>query len=164
MSLHIDDLKSSIGSPARVFLWDVAIPSLKIASFQAQTSALPGVDSTDMELFYQGQAVKFPGSVEYSQEWTCEIAESEKGNVMTSLFGWRERVFNQKNGKAGDIETVKEDVVIKALKSSDGTAWLTYKLHGVYPKSIGEVSLDRSANTDILQWEIAFSYDWWEKI
>jgi hypothetical protein len=165
MALHINEFTGSIGTPARTYLWDLAIPSLAdLGSIRAQTAQFPSVGSTDVELFYQGHPIKFAGAIEYEQTWAVTIAESETGDVYNALYAWRQNITEQNSGVMAAPADYKEDITVKALKSQDGSPWLQAILYGAYLKTIDAVDLDRSANTESWKWSCTFSFDYWAKI
>jgi hypothetical protein len=165
MALHINEFTGSIGTPARTYLWDLAIPSLAdLGSIRAQTAQFPSVGSTDVELFYQGHPIKFAGAIEYEQTWTVTIAESENGDVYNALYDWRTKISNQADNIQGAPGDYKENITVKALKSTDGAPWLQAMLYGCYVKTIDAIDLDRSANTEAWKWSVTFSFDYWTKL
>jgi len=162
MSLHINEFVASIGNPAKTYLWSIAIPSIAISDLRGQTAQFPGVGSSDIELWYQGQKANFAGGPEYEHTWQVVMAESEKGDIGAAIKAWRQKCWNQTDGSQVVPAEYKEDITIKALRATDGVAWLTCTLHGAYPKTVDAVDLDRSANTEAWKWSVTFNYDYWD--
>ena len=161
--LHISDYTAIVGNPAKVFMWDVLIPALPISSIKAQSTQVPGVSLTDIELYHLGQKALFPGTVEYDHNWTCTIVESESGDVFNAMHAWHTLCFDQKTGVMSDVSAVKRDISLTMLTSA-GSAWLRLVLKNAYPKTIGSVQIDKSSNSEAYKWELGFNYDWWEPV
>lgn len=164
MGLHISEFTNSISSPARTYIWSVTIQGFpQLGNLRAQTSQFPMVGSQDIELYYQGQKVLFAGAVEYEHTWKCTFAEDENGQIASALYAWRNDIW-QEGAALQQIPTqYKRTVVIKALRSLDGSAWLTGELKGAYLKTIDAVDVDRSAATNAWKWDCTFNYDFWLK-
>lgn len=161
-NLNVTQFTSSIGSPAKTFLWEVIIPRFDaLGNIRAQTAQFPGEDSTEMELFFQGQKCVFPGSIEFEHTWAAVFAESEKGDFYAELKAWRKEIFDKTAGTAQPPDEVKERITIRGLKAADGEPWIEAILLGAYPKTIDALDLDRSANTESWKWNVTFSYDSW---
>ena len=163
MSLNINQFKAQMGAPAKPFLWNVAIPGSELISFKAQTAQLPGVGSTDMDLFYQGETVKYAGTVEYEHTWTLQVAESEDGGVIDFLSTWRALIYEQITGLSGSPGVYKKPITVQALKG-DKSSWLSYLIKGCYPKNIDPVDLDRYNNSEAWKWNITFNFDAWNRL
>lgn len=164
MPLDINQFTQNIASPARLYIWEVVIPGVIDAGFRAQTSQFPSVGSTDIDLFYQGETVKFAGAPEYEHIWTCEFAEGEDGAIYNALYDWRQQIWSQTEFSQQAPAVYKRDIQVNCLKSSDSTPWVSAVLHGCYPKTIDALALDRSANTEAVKWSVQFSFDNWNKV
>jgi len=158
MGLSITDFISNIANPAKSFLWNILIPRLPLSQFVAQTAQFPSVGSTDIDLFYMGQTIKFAGAVEYEHTWVVNIVESEQLIIYNLIYAWRQLIWNQITGTAVIPALYKDDVTVQGLTAL-GLPWITGILHGVYPKLIDAVELDRSANTEAWKWNVTFSFD-----
>lgn len=159
----MQDFVANVGQPARPYIFSVVIPGISMATFKAQTAQWPGVGSTDIDLFYKGQTIKYAGAVEYEHTWTCQIVESEVGDIYAGLYSWRQLVWSQSTGISAPPALYKREIVLQARTTLD-SIWLSGVLHGAYPKTIDPVELDTSANTESWKWNITFSYDWWDLI
>lgn len=163
MGLHMQDFVANVGQPARPYIFTVIIPGMPLAMFKAQTAQWPGVGSTDVDLFYKGQTIKYAGAVEYEHTWPVQIVESEVGDMYAGLYAWRQLVWSQRTGISAIPALYKKEIVIQARTTSD-VIWLSGILHGAYPKTIDPVELDAGANTESWKWSVTFSYDWWDII
>jgi hypothetical protein len=163
MSLSVQQFKSVMGSPAKVFNWNIFIADMPLAQFKAQTTQVPSVASSDMELWYQGEKVLYHGSVEYEHNWVCQVAESQDGIIYNSIYAWRQLVFSQTAGLSGTPLLYKRPVTIQLLNDQK-IPYLGWVLKGCYPKQIDTIDLDRANNTEVLKWGITFNFDSWEKL
>lgn len=163
MALQVSEFISNIANPAKSFLWNVIVPRLPLVQFTAQTAQFPSVGSTDIDLFYQGQMIKFAGAIEYEHTWVMNFVESETAIIYNALYEWRQLLWDQVTGLAAVPAAYKDRVTVQAL-TSQGIPWLTARLKGVYPKIVDAVEMDRSANTEAWKWNVTFSFDEWEKI
>lgn len=164
MGLNITDFINAVQQPARTYLWDVAIQNMPaLTTFKAQTAQFPGIGSTDVDLFYQGQTIKYAGAAEYEHSWVLNVVESEIADIYDGLYAWRQQIWEQTSGISLPPSIYKKKIVVIGV-STVGVPWIRAQLNGAYPKLVDAVELDRSANTEAWKWNVTFSYDSWERL
>ena len=165
MSLDIGQLDANLASPAKTYLWDVVIPnppygSAETFSLRCQSSSIPERSLSAIKVEYKQTAgVKYPGKVKFPQSWALTFIEGEDRAIFTALNAWINSIVNAKTG-IGTLVT-KTDVYLKLL-NTDGEEALSLRLIGVYPESLGEVSLNYTDEGDI-KYPCTLSYDRWEE-
>lgn len=159
--IHISDFTAIVGNPAKAFMWDVLIPALPVSSIKAESSQIPGVSATDIDLWHLGQLAKFVGTVEYDHTWNCTIVESETGDVFNAINAWQQLCFDQKTGVMAVPSVYKRDITLNMLTSS-GSTWLSIIIKNAYPKANPALDISKADNTVAIKWNLTFNYDWWE--
>ena len=163
MSLNIQQFKAQMGTPAKLFNWSVFIPNIPTAQFKAQSTQIPAIGSTDIDLFYQGETIKYAGAPEYEHTWTIQIAESQAGDIWNAIWLWRQLVYNQTTGISGPPALYKSPITVLALNDL-GVPWLQILIKGAYPKNVDAIDIDRSNNTESWKWNVTFNFDNWDRL
>jgi len=169
MSMSVDSLKNNLTNPARVYLWDIIIPSPKgggdgnSLELRCQSTMIPGRSVGEIKVPYKGTpGIKFPGKATMSQKWTATFVEGLDKKIFAALTGWAQATINARTGIGLPDVMLKSDIYLWCLKS-DGKPWLKIKLVGCYVESVEDVPLTYDTEA-IVVFNTTFSYDYWEEV
>ena len=141
-------INTSMGSP-------IGADDLK---YFVKTTSLPEVSVEETSTYFLGQQMKM-SSVRRTQDWTVEMYVDLNGAVINSFWEWNKSLQDPvRNNSPVDAKQYMADQTIQLL-GLDGTPILTYKLISAWPKSIGQIDLDYSAN-DFATVNITFAYQY----
>jgi hypothetical protein len=125
------------------------------------TSKLPGKTIYNVKVAYMGLEFNIPGAVQYtgSDSWDVEIRADEGMNIRSAIDGWQRAIFNHEN--SGGAYGVPTQLAVLHLLGKDDKMLRSYTLHGIYPKSIGDIQYDRTNAGDVVTFTATFAYQFW---
>lgn len=168
-NMGIDSLKANLSNAARVYMWDVIIPSPigggsgDVLMLRCQSTELPGRGFADIDVPYKQTAgIRYHGRMTYPHDWTLTFLEGEDKATFDAFYKWCQKMVSDLDGVGGNDLDIKTDMYLTMLKLG-GDPWLKIKLIGCYVKDIPNTAL--AYNTDgILTFTVTISYDRWEVV
>jgi len=153
------DLEIS-GTPA-----GVSDPSLANVKYFCNVSALPPLTITPIERQYFGRTVKIPGDMTFG-DLTTTIIMTEGGDERSELEVWMNEIngtisnsMNEShvtsNGFAGTVKLHQYG------KNNDGSAIQTITFVDCWPSTIGEIALSYDTASDIEQFDVTWTYNYY---
>jgi len=131
-------------------------------------SAVPSSRSDEISIGWEGTNVKIAGKRTYG-DWKCTI-RSDHLNVATNYFSkWSRQIYDYETGSSKFINNAfrggyKKTALVRLLGSGNVldsmVGYKEYMLYGVWPKEIGEMTLDYTSET-VLTFPVTFSVDYW---
>ena len=148
------------GTPA-----GVSDPSLANVKYFCNVSALPPLTVTPIERQYFGRTVKIPGDIVYGDLTTTIIMteastqRSELEKWMNEINGTVDNTMNNLHGTASGFGgTVK---LLQYGKDGNATADQTIEFVDCWPNTIGEIALSYDTASDIEQFDVTWSYNYY---
>ena len=180
MTFNINNWRSN-GLPqggARPTLFDVLLTpppgigsSTRISqqiALVAKSSQLPSVQVDDIQIGYFGRKIKVQGDRTIS-DWTITVMNDEDFAIRSMFEHWsnQQNAFVSNRSSFGTNQLAyKVDGVIrqysKAGPSGDAGIIRSYKLVGLWPKSISAINLDWDSTNTVEVYDVTFSMDWFE--
>ena len=126
---------------------------------------LPDRSITNQPVPYMGLVFNVPGTVTYpgSDSWSVTFRNDMDGAIRRKLEDWNISVFDNETS-VGDISVRGEDKVIQLDligDGGDGDVRNTYKLYGVYCKTIGTVDHNNEGAGAITTFTAQLAYHFW---
>lgn len=129
--------------------------------FFAQAASLPASNIGQVEVPYQGRTIKIPGDRTFD-EWTITV-RYDNGDIRRAFEDWMTTI-NETISNIGmnAVEGYKrEGQVIQQDRA--GNDIYEYTFVGVWPSSIGEVSLSWDENDSISTFDVTLQYDFFQR-
>lgn len=136
--------------------------------FRAKASALPASTVGVASTYYFGRQAKFAGNRVFG-DWTVTIVMDETDfNAGARLF--LENWSNQINGHISNIRNnqyvpprtyMMDGDIIQYQK--DGVELTKYRMIGCFPTDVGAIPVDWEANDRIMEFQVTFAMQWWER-
>jgi len=131
------------------------------------SAAKPGRTLTPAETTYHAFKLKLPGTVNYEGSWSTTIKCTNDMKIYNAI----NKLINEyapggeesKKGNAGKHTLPTVDGSVQLLGADLVTPVSTYKFYGIFPTSIGEITLDQT-NTDIVTFTVEWAYQYWEVV
>jgi len=164
--MSADSLKNNITNPARVYLWEVIIPTPPKGDTQtyllrAQSTSQPGRSFGKIHVpFKQSGGVEFPGKLTYSHEWSVTFIEGEDRALLVAMNAWMNRVIHERYMIG--YPNFKTDLYLHLI-NTDGSVAKKIKMIGCFPMELQEVEMDYNSETE-MKFTSKFSYDRWELV
>jgi hypothetical protein len=159
----IDSYRANFQGGARQYLFyfkpnfpgAVAGANPEIATFLVRATTLPETTSEEITLNWQGFDMKVAGKYTYA-DWTVTFNVDMDAKIEQMFHNWATLIHDPTTNVYSKPTDYFADQQIELL-GIDGNPVMKYKLIGAWPKSIGQSTLDYSAN-DVLQFDVNFTY------
>jgi hypothetical protein len=140
----------------------------KQLSLLAQASQLPAVNLADIEVPYMGLKIKVLGDRTYS-DWTVTVQNDEDFALRSMFEAWSNEMnafVSNRNSFGSSALAYKVDAVVqqygKAGPNGAGGVIRSYKMVGLWPKTISAINLDWAQTNSIETFDVTFALDWFE--
>jgi len=149
--------------------------------FLIKAAQLPASIIEPIEVGYFGRKIKLNGDRVY-QDWTVTVMNDEDFALRNAFEAWHNSINgiirNTLDPAVANIVPSNEDggnsykvnaTVTQFKKTGPGDidsegAAATYLFNGMFPTSIDAIQVDWDATNQYEQFDVTFSYDWWEPV
>lgn len=182
MTFSIEGFKSDglVFGGARPTLFEVYIPTFpgmqtmhniaKDIGFLGKATSIPPSIIDYIDIPYMGRKVRVNGDRTFP-DWTVTIMNDENFKIRYALEDWHQ-VINSREGnrqKKGltnyaAVGEYKRDLVVHQYGKAGDVAnkIASYMFFGAFPTSISPIGLDWDSVNQIEQFDVTFSYDYWD--
>jgi len=170
---RIDDFRANfVGGGARPsqfrvqinFPVGIAIPSAGLAviqqPFMIKAASLPSSTISTIEIPFRGRIAKVAGERQF-QSWNISVLNDNKMTLRNAFEEWSTAILNHKQTNGVLAPTAYQvDALVYQMDRNDKKV-KTYKFHGVYPESIGDISLNFGDSNSVEEFNVSLSVDYW---
>ena len=143
-------------------------------SFFCTVSELPGLTITPIERFYYGRTVKIPGDMVFA-DLTTTIINDEDMKARVQIEKWMAgmnshetnvRAFSAHMGAEGATAKLHQYGKKPDSVSEQGTTpkLTTIEFVGIFPSTLSEIALSYDTASDIEQYDVTWSYQYWKTV
>lgn len=137
---------------------DIQIP------FLCKAASIPASTLSQVIQNYFGRPVKFPGNRTF-EDWTVQIINDEDFAIRNTLEQWSNAI-NSHEGNIRDLAAsvptlYKSDAQVTQF-SQTGAPLRVYNFVGLWPTNISEIELSWDNTDQIEEYQVTFSYDYYE--
>lgn len=142
--------------------------------FRAKTAKIPGKSFSELETNYMGSKLVYPGKVTIAGELSVTFDEFQDMYISTALHRWQNLLYNQSFQNDIDNIDVTGGASSNYMKDYSATVRVVlydsalknklpveYKFYYVWPKSVGDASLDQNGSDKITR-EATFQFSTYE--
>lgn len=166
----IENLRQ-VGDYQSLFRWNLifsakpsGVPGLAdtdALNFRCESTDLPKLSDSKMEINIRGHKVYQPGIHNYSGSITLNFAETVDSTIKKFIKAWRDAKWAVRTGQAAaPVSALKGVITLHQLNNQDVAVW-EYKLHGVMIEDYELGQLD-GQSSDIQRPSMTVSYDYFE--
>lgn len=143
------------------------------APIYVQSAALPGREIVTENAAFFGFPFKVPVNTTYNQTWACTCRADVDMKIRKVFEDWMNDYADLSKNTGGSkgkvpandfvyIHLLKPDFFANSNSINGGTVETarTYKLEGVFPSSLGNMTLSHSGN-EISTFDITFAFQYW---
>ena len=163
------DTVRSLPDFQRTYKWDLQflqLPAIGPFGFplsqglnvRCESSTLPNVTNTKIEVYQKGHRVYQPGINEYNGTLDLTFTETVDSYIHKFILAWRELIWATRSGQSFNKNDVEAVVQITRLNQQDQPIW-EYSLKGVFLETYDLGSLE-SATADIQRITCTLSFDY----
>jgi hypothetical protein len=168
MSLDVNDFKAKFSGGARPNRFRVLISfpgyaggDTEETSFMVKAASMPGVQSGEINVAFRGRQIPYPGDKTF-EPWNVTVLNDIDFSVRNALVAWHNGINdNATNSSDQPIDSWFSDIIVEQLGLAEGEVLKRYKLHGAYPQTVGEISLDNESGDQIETFESTFRFLYW---
>jgi hypothetical protein len=133
----------------------------RAVQFLCNATSLPASVVEDIPLTYRGRPVHFAGERVF-QPWTITVYNTAEFDIRNALEAWQHKIaeYNTTYGIATPA-TYQSQMMVQQLDRSDKVL-KSYQFIGAFPTNIGPIQLDFQQNQNIEQFDVEFTYDYFE--
>ena len=143
------------------FQFQVTVDKLDDLQFYATATNLPGRTITAADVAYFGLNFKVSTNADWGGgEWTITARLDNNIDMKKKLERWMDEFADLSKNGGGTHKMTNYKVRIDLLDNTMKKITDTYVLVGVFPTSMGALSLDQSA-AEILTMDINLAYQYW---
>lgn len=163
MALNIDGIKTafSTGDFARTNLFEVEIPYLgKDFRFKCRGATLPAGQMDEVVVSYQNRKIKLAGDRTF-EDWTITVYNDAAHETRQQFLDWAALATAQGKTIYGENpDAYKKNGLVRQFDRK-GEETASYSTYGIFPKTVGEITLDWDTNNEVEVFEITFAMDYW---
>jgi hypothetical protein len=171
MAFNINQFRAEMvkdGARPNLFSVSVSFPfSTGVSSkltFMAHATSLPPSIVGVASQYYFGRQVKFPGDRQFP-DWSITVINDEDFIIRNAFEVWSDKLnshsLNVRATGAINSTTYSADATVTQY-GKDGSQIKTYKFVGLFPSTIDPIGLDWGSNDRIEEFNVTFSYQYWE--
>ena len=133
--------------------------------FYVKATNFPTSTITPIDVFYQGRTVKVAGTRPAYTDWTVTVMNDEDFAIRKELEAWFEKMNPHDSAVRGELGfgAYKVDSAFVEAIPKDGGTGPKYEFVGLFPNSIGEISLDWGTDA-IQEYTVTWSFDYFRPI
>ncbi len=127
--------------------------------FLVKTTSLPAGTVTPIETNWQGNKYKLGGVQEFT-DLNITFNVDPKDEIRHKFVLWQQDIHNPETNMHGDPSQVggyMSDIELTHVSHISGDTIMKYILHGAWPTSVAEMSLDY-ASQEVAQFDVTFAY------
>jgi hypothetical protein len=138
---------------------DIQVP------FMCKAARIPTSTIQTFPVKYFGREIQFAGNKTY-EDWTVTILNDEDFAIRNAMEEWHNAINSPLGFRALDNASpllYKSDATVTQF-SKTGLPLRIYKFKGIFPATIGEITLDWETGEQIEQFDVTFKVDYYEVV
>lgn len=145
--------------PAWVGGTDAAIKG----EFLVKAASLPSSTIMPIDVPFRGRPIKLAGERVF-QNWNVTVLNDNDFLIRNALERWSKGVLDHQT-TTGRLQpaSYQTDMLVQQLDRNDN-AIKTYKFFDCWPQTISEINLDFGASSNIEEFQVEFSIDYWDTV
>ena len=139
-------------------------PVGEVVDVLAKSSAIPGRDFSEIEIWNQGRLVTIAGDASFAGTWTVTFLDDEYHSLRDKFIAWMEGIDSPLNhqSSAGSHSGYMTTAELQQLSTIDNIVTASYIFEDVWPKSISESAMSDDAQ-DMVEFSVEFNYSTFSK-
>jgi hypothetical protein len=132
-------------------------------SFLIKAATLPASIITPIDVPFRGRVAKVAGERQFAN-WNVTVLNDNDFLIRNSLERWsRDILDHSSTGGMLAPASYITDMYVEQLDRNDFPI-KSYKFFNCFPQQISEIQLDFGATTQIEEFQVEFSVDYWEAV
>lgn len=128
--------------------------------FMCTSTSLPASTLQSIDVPYRGRTVKLAGERVF-QNWQVRVLNDSNFIIRKAMESWSSKILGHESTAGVVVPTLYAvDMEVVQLDRND-MELRKYKFHNCFPTNISEISLDFGQITQIEEFNVEFSVDYW---
>lgn len=129
--------------------------------FLVKAATLPASIITPIEVPYRGRITKLAGERQFAN-WNVTVLNDNDFLIRNTMERWSKGILDHSStvGRLSSL-SYQTDMLVQQLDRNDVVV-KEYKFFNCFPQNVAEIQLDFGAITQIEEFQIEFSVDYWE--
>jgi len=160
---NLYNFRQVIGDPARPYLFLVHIPEIgqdTTMTAIARSTELPPYTLGEVPVAFQGMNIKLATPPTYG-DWSVTFLCDEAHELRRLFFKWQSIAYDAGTMLLGHSQSYKSDNIGVSQLARNGERVAKYGFVGMYPKTVGNISVGHDQTGNVETFEVAFAYDYW---
>lgn len=176
-NFHLQNFMAVMKDGARPnqFYVDLSLPSALLGSipnaaqaenrmkFYIKSSSIPAMSVGEVQVPFRGGQFKLAGDKTFA-DWTVTVINDTDFLIRDAFERWNDMIVgnvNRDSALEDDPMSYMSNGIVAQL-SRNGNTLKQYLMTGVWPKEIGEISLDSGSSDTVEEFSVTFALQWWE--
>lgn len=129
-------------------------------TFFAQASTVPGFTQGVNETQYHGMTFRSPANITFESPWSITVRCDADMKIRDAVEAWIKESADLEKGGGGNKKIPQYNAKVDLLDDELEKINKTYILEGVFPESLGELTIDH-ASTEISTFDLSIAYQYW---
>lgn len=141
--------------------WVNAGKSASAGEFLIKAATLPATIITPIDVPFRGRIAKIAGEKQF-MNWNITVLNDNDFLIRNALEVWSKGILDHSstNGRLAPA-SYTSDLIVQQLDRND-IVLKEYKMFNCFPQVVQEIQLDFGATTNIEEYPVEFSVDYWE--
>jgi hypothetical protein len=133
-------------------------------SFKCKAATIPQKNTGVISIPYMGRDYKVPGDTTFDA-WNTTVFADEQLLVRKTFEDWMDAINNAELNTSVNSNAFAHMVNgTITTYSRDGSVANVYEIRGLFPSTIGEISLDWSTKDTVAEFPVTFNYQYYTRI
>ena len=140
--------------------WVGGTNAAKSGEFLIKAASLPASIITPIEVPFRGRIAKVAGERQFAN-WNVTVLNDNDFLIRNAMEIWSRGILSHSstNGRLAP-SSYTADMIVQQLDRND-IAIKEYKFFNCFPQNVSEIGLDFGATTQIEEFQVEFSVDYW---
>lgn len=172
MAFNINEIRAQLefgGARSSLFQIAVTNPVFPAADiklpFLCEAATIPTSNIGAIQVPYFGRLINVPGDRTFDP-WSVTVINDEDFAIRNALEAWQNAInaLERNIAQRGAPPVNYKSQAIVTQYSKDGSELRTYQLNGIFPTTIGEISLAWGEQNTIERFQVTWVYDNYEVV
>lgn len=176
-NFHLTNFMANIkdGARSNQFYCDISLPQALIGAipnaslaesrmkFMIKATSIPNMSIGEIVLPFRGGQYKIPGDKTFG-DWTVTVINDTDFLIRDAFERWNDMIVGNVDRDSAiedDPMSYMTNGTVAQLGRNSRTI-KDYTVTGIWPKEIGEISLDSGADNQVEEFTVTFAMQWWE--
>jgi hypothetical protein len=132
-------------------------------NFLVKAASLPASTINPIEVPYRGRVTKVAGERQFAN-WNVTVLNDNDFFIRNALERWSKGIADHSSTSGRLVSSSYQTQMLVQQLDRNDLPVKTYQFYNCFPVNIGEIALDFGATSQIEEFPVEFSVDYWESV